>query len=102
MSSGHCLRALLTLCVALALVLGVLAENPRQGEDDYFHPNDYSLVPADNVPMRSLTDLKTGVYSIQLSGERSDCGLDSKGPGMVMMIKMTALSCETHYPYCDP
>lgn len=86
MSSGHCLRALVTLCVTLALVLGVLAEKPRQGEDDYFHPKDWNLVPADSEPVTSLSDLKTGVYFIMLSGERSGCGLDSNGPGMTTMM----------------
>jgi hypothetical protein len=72
--------------VALAWGLGVLAENPRQGKNDYFDPNDWSLVPSDNKPITSLSDLKTGVYSIQLSGERAGCGPDSKGPGMMVVV----------------
>lgn len=89
MSSGRSVRALLTLCVALFFGLGVLGENPRLGKNDYFDPNDWSLVPADSQPVTSLSDMKSGVYSIQLSGERPGCGLDSKGPGVIMMIMMT-------------
>lgn len=86
MSASHKLCAVLTLCVALAWGLGVLAENPRQGKNDYFDPNDWSLVPADNKPITSLSDLETAVYSIQLSGERAGCGPDSKGPGMMVVV----------------
>jgi hypothetical protein len=91
MGSRNSLRAVLTLFTAL--VLGVLAENPRLGKNDYFDPNDWSLVPADSEPITSLSDLKSGVYSIRLSGERSGCGLDSKGPGMLMMMTLSMELC---------
>jgi hypothetical protein len=83
-----------TLCLALGL--GVLAKGtPRLNNNDYFDPNDWILVPTDNnLSISSLSDLKTGVYSIELSGERSGCGSDSKGPGMMMVV---VWSRETKY-----
>jgi hypothetical protein len=74
-----------TLCLTLGL--GVLAKGtPKLNKTQYFDPNDLSLVPTDNnLGIASLSDLKSGVYSIELSGERAGCGSDSKGSGMVMM-----------------
>lgn len=69
----------------------VADDSNRQNENDYFNPDKWSLRPADSEPITSLSDLKSGVYSVQLSGERSGCGLDSKGPGMMMMM-MVAFS----------
>ena len=89
LTSLHRWRALLTLCVALAWGLGVLARTPRQGTNEYFNTDTWSLVASDNNTITSLSDLKDGVYSIQLSGVRSGCGLDSKGPGMIMMFMWT-------------
>lgn len=76
---------LYTLCLAWGL--GALAKGtPRLNKTQYFDPNDLTLVPTDNnLGIASLSDLKSGVYSIELSGERANCGSDSKGPGMVMM-----------------
>jgi len=82
MSSRSGLRGVLTLC--LALTWG-LAKQTRLAKNDYFDSNTWSLLPVDSEPITSLSDLKAGVYSIQLSGERAGCGLDSKGPGMVMI-----------------
>ena len=86
MSSSKSVRALLTLCVALTWGLGVLAKSPRVSTNDYFDSNKWNLVPGDNSAITSLSDLKVGVYSIQLSGERSGCGLGSQGPGMVIFV----------------
>lgn len=86
MSSSHRLLAVFTLCMALACGLGVVAENPRHGKNEYFISNTWSLVPVASEPITSLSDLETGVYSIQLSGGRSGCGQDSNGPGMMIVI----------------
>lgn len=90
MRSRHTLSSLLTLCIVLTWKLGVLAKNIRQDENDYFDSASWSLMPADNEAATSLSDLKTGVYSIQLREKRSGCGLDSKGPGMMMTTIMVA------------
>ena len=86
MSSSNSVRALVTLCVVLTWGLGVFATSPRMTTNDYFDPNKWDLVPGDNSAVTSLSDLKDGVYSIQLSGERSGCGLGSQGPGMVIFV----------------
>ena len=83
MGSSKSLRAVLTLC--LALTWG-LANQTRLAKNDYFDSNTLSLLPVDSEPITSLSDLKAGVYSIQLSGERPGCGVvGSKGPGMAML-----------------
>ena len=86
MISRKSVRAFVTLCVALSWGLGVFAKSPRVSTNDHFEPNKWSLVPGDNSAIMSLSDLKDGVYSIQLSGERSGCGLGSQGPGMVIIV----------------
>ena len=85
MRESQRLRALFTLCVALTWGLGVLARTSKQATNEYFNTDMSGLVGADNGAVTSLSDLKDGVYSIQLSGERSGCGLDSQGPGMMIL-----------------
>ena len=63
-------------------------EGHKKKKNEYSDPERWSLVPADNEPLTSLSDLTAGVYSIRLSGERSGCGFDSKGPGTIMMMNM--------------
>ena len=77
------LRGVLTLYMALTWGL---AKQTRLAENNYFDSNTWRLVPVDSEPITSLSDLKTGVYSIQLAGERPGCGLDSMGPGMMMIM----------------
>lgn len=82
MSSSKSLRAVLTLCMALTWGL---AKQTRLAKNEYFDPDRWNLVPVDSEPITSMSDLKAGVYSIQLSGERPGCGvMGSKGPGMVI------------------
>jgi len=54
------------------------------------------LTPTDNVAVASLSDLKDGVYTIQLSEERSICGpLD--GPGTTIAERVTPM-----FDHCTP
>lgn len=80
------LRVTLVLCVALAWGLTVRAKVPMRAKNDSFDPYEWHLVPANNEAVTYLSDLKSGVFSIQLSGERSRCGLASRGPGMTLVV----------------
>ena len=80
MSSSHSLPAFFTLCVALTWAV---AKQTSLAEDDYFDSDKWTFVPSDNDPITSLSELKTGVYYIQLLGKRAGCGLDSNEPGMI-------------------
>lgn len=81
MSIKHVLRALVALCVVLTY--RVRANKFMLSKNLYFDENKWMLVPADNKPVTTLSDLNDGVYSIQLSGERSNCG-STVGQGMMM------------------
>ena len=61
-------------------------EEGHKKKNEYSDPERWSLVPADNEPVTSLSDLTAGVYSIRLSGARSGCGLDSNEPGTMRII----------------
>lgn len=84
MSFKHVLRAFVALCAVLTN--RVLANKVMLSKNMYFDENKWSLVPADNKPVTTLSDVSDGVYSIQpSSGERSKCG-STVGPGMMMMV----------------
>ena len=81
------LRAFLTLCVVWTSGLVAVAKNTGLRENYFFDSEKWRLVPAENGTITSLSDLTTGVYSIQLSGERPDCKLDSEGPGTAIFAR---------------
>ena len=80
MSFKHVLRALVALCALLTY--GVRANKVTLLKNMYFDEDKWSLVPADNTPVTNLSDVRDGVYSIQLPGERSSCG-STVGQGMM-------------------
>ena len=85
MRTSRSLRAVFTLCLALSWSLVVLAKNAA---------NSWSLVPSsDDSAVTSLSDLKDGVYSIQIAGQRSGCALGSNGPGMPSLAEYVAYAC---------
>jgi hypothetical protein len=51
----------------------------------YFDGDAWNLAAVDSEPITSLSELKTGVYSIQLLMERVACG-PSTGPGKIIPI----------------
>ena len=86
------LRGFLTLCVVWTCGLVAVAKNTSLRENYFFDSEKWRLVPTENGTITSLSDLTTGVYSIQLSGERPGCKLDSEGPGTAIFSRRQALS----------
>lgn len=85
------------LCTALVLVQ-ILSNNfvafAAKGKRTAKKPDSFAYVKADKKPIESLADLKDGVYSIALWGERSDCGFPAttKDQGMELEIFVLPLS----------
>lgn len=68
----------------------VVADTTKWGKRENIVEYEYSLVPTDNASITSLSDLKDGVYSIQLSGERPGCRT-STGPGTMHVKRNTSI-----------
>jgi len=83
-------RTLLTLLTLEVLRFwhGAVAKGVTKGT--FFDVNAWNLVRKEKaVPITSLSELKEGVYSIQMSGERMGCEFDA-GPGACF----SCFSCE--------
>jgi len=92
MMPNNGLLTFLTLCVVWTCGLVAVAKNTGLRENYFFDSEKWRLVLAENGTITSLSDLTTGVYSIQLSGERPGCKLDSEGPGTAIFSRRQALS----------
>lgn len=57
----------------------VSATDARIDKDEYFQNDSWRLIPAENKIVSTLSDLKDGVYFLELSSIRSECG--PAGPG---------------------
>lgn len=57
---------------------GVRAQ-PESKRARYFDENAWTLIRKENERLKSLKDLRDGVYSLELASSRSSCG---SGPGM--------------------
>ena len=60
--------------------------------------DSFTFVKADNKPIESLVDLKTGVYSIALSGVRSTCGFSTAREGTYNARYLQGSGCCSNEP----
>ena len=80
MTTSKRLNGVLALVYALAVFIA-----PRQTLAqkclDHTKDNSWSLIDVKPEPIRSLDDIKDGVYSVELASTRTSCG---KGQGMCL------------------
>lgn len=74
-------RALhVAIFVPLLLLAGQIVPAAKAG-NTYFDANSWKLIPAGNKTVDSLADLRDGVYLLELSVARRQCGPSGSGSG---------------------
>jgi hypothetical protein len=81
-SLGALLRRLAIVGIVAFVATGrVSALSPRVTTPDSFEyvfkDESLKLIKVDDVPVRQLEDITTGVYSLKLAGTRAGCGVNS-------------------------